>query len=137
MRKRLLVLALLLLAAAVAVPLAVQQDALHQKWARGHLIDWKHCDRIQKGMTRVEVEAILGGPPGDYRTQMVVYHDWSGWLLEEPDPRNSWIADSGYINVRFDSATDRVPDTWFEGPVPLGEPSLAERVRAWLRRVWP
>jgi hypothetical protein len=26
-------------------------------------------DRIQTGMTQAEVEAILGGPPGDYRTR--------------------------------------------------------------------
>jgi len=29
---------------------------------------WEDIDRIQLGMTRPEVEAIIGCPPGDYGT---------------------------------------------------------------------
>jgi hypothetical protein len=29
----------------------------------------ENCDRIREGMTRAEVEAIVGVPPGDYRTR--------------------------------------------------------------------
>ncbi len=28
-----------------------------------------NCHRIKEGMTQAEVHAILGGPPGEYRTQ--------------------------------------------------------------------
>jgi hypothetical protein len=27
------------------------------------------CDRIEIGMTRAQVEHVLGGPPGDYRNR--------------------------------------------------------------------
>jgi hypothetical protein len=30
--------------------------------------DWKNIDRIQSGMTRAEVEALIGCSPGDYGT---------------------------------------------------------------------
>jgi hypothetical protein len=35
-------------------------------WPRADRITQENCDRIRKGMTLAEVEAILG-PPGDYR----------------------------------------------------------------------
>jgi hypothetical protein len=37
-------------------------------WPRADRITRENYDRIREGMTRAEVEAILGGPPGDYRT---------------------------------------------------------------------
>jgi hypothetical protein len=54
---------LLLLLAGLAV-LAVGVVVL---WPRTDRITRENYDRIQPGMTRAEVEAILG-PPGDYRT---------------------------------------------------------------------
>jgi hypothetical protein len=49
-------------------------------------VKWENINRIQKGMTRAEVEAILG-PPGDYRTRFGQTADGSGeedgWI---PDP---------------------------------------------------
>src|SRR5262249_25897299 len=33
-------------------------------------VTFANDERISKGVTRAEVEAILGGPPGDYRTRI-------------------------------------------------------------------
>jgi hypothetical protein len=33
------------------------------------------CDRIEIGMTRAQVERVLGGPPGDYRTRDCITPD--------------------------------------------------------------
>jgi hypothetical protein len=51
---------------ALAVGLAVLAGAL-VLWPRPDRITRENFDRIRKGMSRAEVEAILG-PPGDYRT---------------------------------------------------------------------
>jgi hypothetical protein len=67
-RKRLLILAGVALALAVLVPAALHLHPYYQKLARSRLIDLRHFARIKEGMSRAEVEAILGGPPGDFRT---------------------------------------------------------------------
>jgi hypothetical protein len=45
-------------------------------------------ERIEKGMTRVEVEKILGGPPGDYTTQ-----PYSRIYIQGILPTDEWIGD--------------------------------------------
>ena len=58
-------------------------------WPRADPITQENCDRIRKGMTLAEVEAILG-PPGDYRNgptdfdlpddlEEVVAKPWAVW----------------------------------------------------------
>jgi hypothetical protein len=63
----------------------------------------RHCpvnraayERIEKEMTRAEVEAILGGPPGDYRTRPGF--DVEGLLHPGRAP---WFGDDGFIMVIF------------------------------------
>ena len=73
MRKRLLVLVGLVLAAALVVLAALGLHAYRQKLARDWLIDQEHYERIKLGMSQAEIEAILGGPPGDFRTTPVEY----------------------------------------------------------------
>src|SRR5579864_1615632 len=41
--------------------------------ARGQLIDREHFEKIKEGMSRAEVESILGGPPGDFTTRPMVF----------------------------------------------------------------
>jgi hypothetical protein len=53
--------------ALAALAVVVAAGALVQ-WPRSSLITQEHCGRIRAGMRRTEVEAILGVPPGDYRT---------------------------------------------------------------------
>src|SRR5262245_9814484 len=40
---------------------------------RGHSIDRAHFDRLRAGMSRSQVEALLGGPAGDYCTGRSVF----------------------------------------------------------------
>jgi hypothetical protein len=136
MRKRLLILLGAVLAAAVLVPAALELHAYRQKLARRRLIDQEHCDRIKVGMIQDEVEAILGGPPGDFTTQPVAFG--GPCLTGLPRLRwERWAGNRAMILVRFDEQ-DRVQLVWLgDDPIPVPPPSLAERARAWLSRVWP
>jgi hypothetical protein len=48
------------------------------------------CERIEKGMTVAQVEQILGGPPGDYRTQPTKAEAWGGAPWEDFSFSGSW-----------------------------------------------
>ena len=133
MRKRLFILAGVALAAAVIVLSALEVHAYRQKGARGRPIDWEHFERIKAGMSRAEVEAILGGPPGDYHTENIFYCSF-GVTFE--GRFEWWSGNEGAILIRFDEQ-DRVQRHVFMDAMSLPPPPLAARVRAWLRRVWP
>jgi hypothetical protein len=135
MRKRLLVLAGVALAAAVIVAGALVVHAYRQKLARGRLIDLEHCLRIKKGMRQDEVEAILGGPPGDFTTKVVVFLDFRGHFTEPVGRQESWCGDKGRILVEFDKH-GTVRCAYFEDDMSF-RAARVERLRARLRRVWP
>jgi hypothetical protein len=61
MRRR----SLLVLLAGLAMVVAALEFVL---WPRPDRITHENFDRIRAGMTMADVEAILGGPPGEYRT---------------------------------------------------------------------
>jgi hypothetical protein len=48
-------------------------------------ITQENCDRIKEGMSRAEVETILG-PPGDYRTRLGETLCLDGWGADLADP---------------------------------------------------
>lgn len=81
-------------------------------------------DRIEVGMTETEVEAILGGPPGDYSTRdlfvMGVETD-GGSLSMTRDRIEHWCADEGFLSVGFDS-NGRLTWTRFDPAVVLLTP---------------
>jgi hypothetical protein len=107
MGRRTLLVALAGLAAVVAAGVVAV-------WPRPTRFTRAHCDRIQVGMSRAEVEAILGGRPGDYRTGPT-----TGASLTEAihrlgpitylGPRENWApitfdrwqGDSGNVYVNF------------------------------------
>ena len=57
-------------------------------------INQENFDRIQVGMTEDEVEAILGGPPGNYTDRRYPMSYTGGSLLYR-----SWIGDGGVISI--------------------------------------
>jgi hypothetical protein len=95
------------------------------------------CGRIKEGMTRAEVEKILGGPPGDYRTRpesnnLLLFPPASGGLVPLPGARKSWAGDEVVVHVYFDGSivwrkehSDEIP----------ADTSLVELIRWRLERL--
>jgi hypothetical protein len=131
----LLALALLLLGA--ALPLVMPRRCPVTREAAA---------RIKDGMTRADVEAILGGPPGDYRTTPPGEWDLSVTIRFGPPGRPSWAAerwygDEGDAVVYFDSFpsggvigaefAEAIPHT--TGPLTLALWRLQRLKQHWLR----
>jgi hypothetical protein len=87
------------------------------------LLGPRHCpvnkaaiERIEEGMTRAEVHAILGGTPGDYRTgppappPLLVSNFKSG----PPSLIEVWEGDEGKLTVDYDVDEFKVMFTEFE-----------------------
>jgi hypothetical protein len=74
------------------------------------------CEQIKTGMTLVEVEAILGGSPGDYLTRPRPLYGFRG---EIPDDSVlvQWHGDEGTARV-FCSRCGKVQRAWFAEYVP-------------------
>src|SRR4051812_21014952 len=68
-------------------------------WVR---IDEETFQRIKRGMSRAEAEALLGGPPGDYATGRVttIRPFWTDRLFID---LQVWSGDAGKMYVWFDS----------------------------------
>jgi hypothetical protein len=110
MRRRTLLVAL----AGLAVVVAAGTVALWPR-AEPNRITQENCDRIKEGMSRAEVEAILG-PPGDYRTGL-------------GESRVGEVVYGNYGNVVWvpDAATDPAPTLWNWSRSPVqwtGDPVL-------------
>jgi hypothetical protein len=112
MRRRRLLVALgaVLLAVAVAALLLPRPGVTRSNF-----------DRIKKGMPRGEVERILGGPPSE-----------SGIAVAPRVPWAIWTQGGTTVLVLFDEDAVEKCDFYEHPP-----PSLADRVRGWLRRLWP
>src|SRR5207247_963515 len=87
-------------------------------------ITFDSYQQIQSGMTRLQVESILGGPARQEVRPTVDVR--SGvWLSEE------WWGEEGVIFVRFDEA-DKVSEKHFSLHwCNLSRPGVAERLRSW------
>jgi hypothetical protein len=91
--------------------------------------------RIEEGMTQAEVYAVLGGPPGDYRTRppappLLMSNFRSGPLcLTEV-----WKGDEGTLTVGYDFADVKVMFANFEDAEPY-RPGLVELARWRLERL--
>jgi hypothetical protein len=88
-------------------------------WPQPSLVTLPNFCRVREGMSRAEVEAILG-PPGDYRTvpttdasEPQIFDDidvWACYLFrqkrdcsESADPPAFWFGDDGYVWINFES----------------------------------
>ena len=81
---------------------------------------------IETGMSREEIEAIIGGPANAFRVEGRVYFD--GLADYTPD---RWEGGAGTIEVFFDDA-GRVDNKLFIEPDQYSDPTVFERMRAWL-----
>lgn len=59
----------------------------------------KRVSRIHSGMTQAEVEAVMGSPPGRYRTD-----DGYSTLKHPIEGALEWDLNEGFVVVQFDSA---------------------------------
>jgi len=79
-------------------------------------VTFTNYERISTGMTRAEVEQILGGPPGDYRTRPVLTLlpsggglRWAVWQGNEGTAEVSFDRSGSVILRRFLTAEPRQP----------------------------
>ena len=107
MRRRKLLVVLAGLAVAVAAGVVVLWPSQPSR------ITQENCDRIKKGMSRAEVETILG-PPGDYRTgplqDVLVWHpilDGTTWH-DQCTNSSAWVGDTGWVRVQFNNGDGTV-----------------------------
>jgi hypothetical protein len=104
MRRRRLLAALVGLAVVVTAGMFVLWPRLEPP----SRITRENSDRIQVGMSRAEVEAILG-PPGDYRngpTNPVILGDLGEgtWPWSRPNTTCAeWVGDTGWLCVEFNN----------------------------------
>ena len=77
-------------------------------------------EQIKTGMTREQVQAILGGMPGDYTTGPSVFI-FDGLMMYEEQP-DEWKGDAGWIWVKFDNC-GIVAWTRYQPVIRLAEPS--------------
>ena len=114
-RKRMLLIAAalgLLAVAAALLPFLLRADGPISE--RNHL-------RVRPGTSRAEVEALYGGPPGDYRTpgaRGVLIKvgkepgvDWQHWFGDAGTAAVGFDAQGRVVNTRFMTAP--VPDSFF------------------------
>jgi hypothetical protein len=138
MRKRhwlVLLLLAIVVAASGAAALLFRQRSLDFKP--------EQSDRIRAGMTRAEVEALLGGPPGDYATgytELRVLRARKGLGRGGPeDTYELWLGDSGAIWVFFDTS-NTVSGRLYEGQVKIERGWLSAffwQMGHYRRRVFP
>jgi len=133
-----------LLLAAVTVALAVGFAAVlvsNLGDGYGSRVRIRQMEQVVPGMTRAEVEALLGGPPGDYcsdperfridhhsLTQIPLGFDIKEWCQLKQEV---WRGDEAFVEVRF-GADGRVVYRCIREAVDT-RPYLHRRVVSWLR----
>jgi hypothetical protein len=104
------------------------------QWPRPNRLARQNLSRIQAGMSRPEVVAILG-PPGDYTTGPISSLRPAIRMASD----EWWVADEGTYWVRFDGQ-GRVPPvdgSGFWANTELESPSPRGSAFGWrLRRLW-
>lgn len=126
------------LALVAAVLVALVAGTLTVLWHPTPRLTREHLELVREGMSRQEVEAVLGGPAGDYTT---------GPIREGPGPfatawyghgsiHETWVTDTGVADVWFHCTGDVIDkDFWPAERIPQGaiENLLWRARRAWQR----
>jgi hypothetical protein len=75
-------------------------------WPQPDRITGKNFRRIKEGMSRHEVEGILGGPAGDYRSVETaeLFPAWIEFSHLAASELAKWQGDAGNIVLGFDDA---------------------------------
>jgi hypothetical protein len=95
----------------------------------------ENSERIKEGMSRAEVEEILGGPPGDYRTKPTnLDRDAVARAILSVFFNAEWCGDEGEVWVSF-GPDDKVRDMSFAEAGPVEVSTLA-LLRWRLNRRW-
>jgi len=93
-------------------------------------ITLENAERIHQGMTLAEVEALLGGPAGDYRTPGATKFAFAYHFLSDPDGEvMEWNGDEGTAMVSFDADSRVFNHMYLKAP----SESLLAKLRRWLR----
>ncbi len=141
MRRRKIVLAGMGLLLALLVLLFVAYLVLVPRGPSCHITHAAY-ERIRPGMSVDEAQAVIGLPPGDYRTdassQQHAPADESetvpGLAYAQgdpgPDPAD-WMSDQGCIWLEVDPKRGVVAKHY--GTMREAKPTLVERIRDWLR----
>jgi hypothetical protein len=121
---------LALIAVVVCALLGVQTWLLLRPAPPSTKITAAAAGRIERGMTTVEVETIIGLPPGDYRSDPATPRHYAELLPKEGGRVLEWEADGCNIQVMVDDQSGRVLSKIVGEPItPV---PLMERVRTWL-----
>jgi len=86
----------------------------------------KTFERVRVGMTRAEVEATVGGPPGDFSSA-----DWVSRPFRIPGGEAVWIYDEVELNVWY-ADDGRVSKVSVGPSFCFRQPSRWERVWEWV-----
>lgn len=120
-------LALLVTSLAV-LGLTVYVAALLLQPAKRSAISFESFQKLKVGMTRKQVETILGGPA---RLEVRPYH--AIWAINHWHPEH-WSGEECRICVHFDS-WDKVSGVEFYPPFEMDNrypPTIEERIRSWM-----
>jgi hypothetical protein len=116
-------LALICVPVVLAVAAIITAIVLYISGPRRPMTSQADCGRIEVGMTRAQVEHVLGGPPGDYCTRPALPPE-TGWKYAHWD---QWYGDGGMVFARFDEDGRLSDKRHFDHWVPR-QPSLIDRI---------
>ncbi len=106
------------------VVLAIAGLLLVTFWPRGPRPCRATFEHVREGMTLAEIEAVVGGPPGNYSDG---YH--LGLVFYDRPPPTLWTADDGELCVEF-SADGWACSVQVLDVVALPQPSWLDRFSA-------
>ena len=122
MRRRRAIVGLVVLALVTVEAVALRSRAPYPSLAS--------FERVREGMTRDEVIATIGAPPGDYSTQSLTFGPGGSFYFCWHSER--WVSDEAECRVLFGDdgrvSTVRMEKPWISRP----QPTRLERLRQWL-----